>query len=191
VFHTVNGRCSSNRRAAFDGCKLPALKDRVVVIVDSSELTDAAHNDVWKADRESVRETGKGGLYKELVKVSIEGSTILQNLQDEIAREELKTAVDEQSNDLFQRLVDGDKTLAALLGARSPSITINAKPATTSGKGSGKGKGDGAGDDDEPFQGKYSPTFLIADNRFREKGLDLPVNRPRSVTFVTDVRKTT
>ena len=189
VFHTVNGQVQFKQTRGFlTSCKLPALKDRIVVIVDASGLTDAAHNDVWKADRESVRETGKGGLYKEVVKEAIEKSVVLQSLQDEIAREELKTAVDERSNDLFQKLVDTDKTLAALLGSRAPAITIKAKPTDAKGKGNGKGTGDGAGDEDAPFGGTYSPSFLTAENRFRKSGAAIPINRPRAITFVTDVR---
>ena len=192
VFHTVNGQVQFKQTRGFlTTCKLPALKDRTVIIVDASSLTDAAHNDVWKADRESVRETGKGGVYKDLVKDSIQHSEVLQKLQNEIAKEELKTAVDEKSNDLFQRLVDGDKTLAALLGARSPSITIKGDANGKDGKSNGKGKSadaNGGDDDDKPFEGKYSPTYLRADTRFREKGLDLPMNKSRPVSFATDAR---
>ncbi len=194
VFHTVNGQVQFKQTRGFlTNCKLPALKDRVVVVVDASNLTDAAHNDVWKADRESVRETGKGGVYKDLVRDAIQNSKTLQDLQNVIAKEELKTAVDEKSNDLFQKLVEGDKSLAALLGARQPSLSIkgaSGKDAKDSDKGKGNGKGENGGgaDDDAPYVGKYSPTFLTADNRFREKGLDLPVNKSRPVTFETDVR---
>lgn len=189
VFHTVNGQVQFKQTRGFlTSCKLPALKDRIVIIVDASNLTDAAHNDVWKADRESVRETGKGGLYKDVVKEAIEKSPVLQSLQDEIAKEELKTAVDEKSNDLFQKLVDTDKTLAALLGSRAPAITIKGKPTQGSGGGNGGGKGDGAGDDDVPFEGAYSPSFVTADNRFRKNGAEIPINRPRAITFVTDAR---
>lgn len=191
VFHTVNGQVQFKQTRGFlTTCKLPALKDRVVIVVDASDLTDAAHNDVWKADRESIRETGKGGIYKDLVRDAITGSEVLQKLQNEIAKEELKTAVDEKSNDLFQRLVEGDKSLAALLGARDPSIRIKGE-GDGGDKGKGKGKGDGEGggkDEDKPFEGKYSPTYLTADKRFRENGLDLPINKSRPVTFETDVR---
>ena len=195
VFHTVNGQVQFKQTRGFlTNCKLPALKDRVVVVVDASNLSDAAHNDVWKADRESVRETGKGGVYKDLVRDAIQNSRTLQDLQNVIAKEELKTAVDEKSNDLFQKLVESDKSLAALLGTRLPSLTIkgaSGKDAKDSNKGNGKGKGENGGGDDEddqPYQGKYSPTFLTAENRFREKGLDLPINKSRPVTFETDVR---
>lgn len=192
VFHAVNGQVQFKQTRGFlTTCKLPALKDRAVIIVDASNLSDAAHNDVWKADRESVRETGKGGVYKDLVRESIQNSQVLQNLQNEIAKEELKTAVDEKSNDLFQRLVDGDKTLAALLGARSPSISIKGGNGKKDGKAAGGGKSDGEDggeDEDKPYEGKYSPTYLRTDTRFREKGLDLPVNKSRPVSFSTDVR---
>ena len=192
VFHAVNGQVQFKQTRGFlTTCKLPALKDRVVIVVDASNLTDKAHNDVWKADRESVRETGKGAIYKELVRDAIQSSAVLQNLQNEIAKEELKTAVDEKSNDLFQKLVEGDKTLAALLGARSPSMTIKGSGVddVKSGKGKGKGNGDeGGADDEKPYDGKYSPTKLIADKRFREKGMNLPINKSRPMSFETDVR---
>lgn len=197
VFHTVNGQVQFKQTRGFlTNCKLPALKDRVVIIVDASDLTDAAHNDVWKADRESVRETGKGGIYKDVVRDTIQRSEILEKLQVEIAKEELKTAVDEKSNDLFQKLVEGDKTLAALLGARDPSITIKGESGgegkggkgSAKGTGKGSGKGDDSGEDDQPFEGKYSPTYLSLDKRFRESGLDLPINKSRPISFGTDVR---
>lgn len=193
VFHSVNGQVQFKQTRGFlTTCKLPALKDRVVIIVDASKLSDAAHNDVWKADRESVRETGKGGIYLEAVREAIEKSSVLQELQNTIAKEELKTAVDEKSNDLFQKLVDGDKALATLLGARSPSLTIKANSAgdgNSNRKGTVNANGENGGSGDEaPYQGKYSPTFLKADKRFRDKGLDLPLNKSRPVSFETDVR---
>ena len=192
VFHAVNGQVQFKQTRGFlTTCKLPALKDRAVIIVDASYLNDGAHNDVWKADRESVRETGKGGLYKDLVRESIQNSQVLQTLQNDIAKEELKTAVDEKSNDLFQKLVDGDKTLAALLGSRSPAITIKGGPGKKAGKGNGNGTADGDGggeDEDNPYEGKYSPTYLRAGARLRENGLDLPINKSRPVGFTTDVR---
>jgi len=99
----------------------------------------------------------------------------LQKLQDEVARQELKMAVDEQSNELFQKLVDRDKTFAALLGSRNPTIRI-------------PGGGTSDDEDEKPYEGKYSPTFLRLDKRLREKGIDLPINKSRPFGAETDVR---
>jgi len=59
VFHAVNGQvqCKQSRGYLAQSCSLPALKDRVVIIVDSSDLSFEAHNEVWKGDREHVRDT--------------------------------------------------------------------------------------------------------------------------------------
>ena len=176
VFHAVNGQVQFKQTRGFlTTCKLPALKDRVVVIVDASRLSYETHNDVWKSDRENIRETIEGEKYRERVRESIQNSEVLQKLQNDIARQELKMAVDEQSNDLFQKLVDRDKTLAALLGSHDPKIRIQAGGAYDE-------------DDEKPYEGKYSPTFLAFEKRTREKGIDLPINKSRPVSALTDVR---
>jgi hypothetical protein len=177
VFHCVNGQVQFKQTRGFlTTCKLPALKDRIVVVVDASRLSYEAHNDIWKSDRESIRETIEGEKYKERVRDSLQNSETLQKLQNEIAREELKMAVDEQSNDLFQKLVDRDKTLAALLGSRDPALRIHG------------GAAQADEEDEKPFEGKYSPTFVTLDRRFREKGIDLPINKSRPIGAGTDVR---
>ena len=69
VFHAVNGQVQfkENRAYLSSRCKFPGLKDRIVVIVDASNLSESAHNDVWKGDRENVRATGVGQLYRDEV----------------------------------------------------------------------------------------------------------------------------
>jgi hypothetical protein len=177
VFHAVNGQVQFKQTRGFlTTCKLPALKDRVIVTVDASRLTYEAHNDIWKSDRESIRETIEGERYKEIVKESLTNSEILKKLQNEIAQEELKMAVDEKSNDLFQKLVDSDKNLAALLGSRDPTIRVPG----------GGGAPDGDGED--PFEGEYSPTYVRFSKRFKENGISLPINKSRPVIASTDVR---
>ena len=185
VFHAVNGQVQyKDTRGFLTTCKLPALKDRVVLVVDASKLSYEAHNDIWKSDRESIRETIVGERYKERVKDAIQSSKILSDLQDEVAREELKTAVDEQSNDLFQKLVEGDKNFASLLGNRDPKLVIKGMP----GPVGDKKKSGGSEPDEEPFKGIYSPTFVTLDKRIKENGLELPINRNRPVGASTDVR---
>ena len=62
VFHAVNGQVQFKQNRAYlsQSCRLPGLKDRIVVIVDASDLAEAAHNDVWKGDRENIRRNCSG-----------------------------------------------------------------------------------------------------------------------------------
>ena len=62
VFHAVNGQVQYKQTRAYlsQRCRLPGLKDRIVLIVDASDLSEAAQNDVWKGDRENIRRTAVG-----------------------------------------------------------------------------------------------------------------------------------
>ena len=172
VFHAVNGQVQFKQSRGFlTQCGYPALKDRVVVIVDASGLTFEAHNDVWKGDREHVRDTLVGERYKAIVRDVLERSESLKKLQERIAREELTAAAQTQRNDLFQRLVRDDPQIAALLSGRNPSIISR-----TLDEG-----------DDDPYEGKYSPTFFEFDRKVREQGVTIPLNHGRPVTAKTDV----
>jgi len=95
-----------------------------------------------------------------------------------VAKEELQQAAKSERNDLFQKLVDADRNLAALLTNRDlPVISLPS--------GGGSGKGGNAGFDE--FEGKYSPTFLRFEEKVRQNGLLLPINRTRPVAARTDV----
>ena len=50
VFHAVNGQVQFKQTRGYfsQACGFPALKDRVVVIVNASNLYFSAHNEVWK-----------------------------------------------------------------------------------------------------------------------------------------------
>jgi len=100
VFHAVNGQVQFKQTRGYlsQSCGLPALKDRIVVIVDASELTFAGHNEVWKGDRENISNTPQGESYKSLVTKTIKESKILKDLQDRIAQEELETAAKNGTN---------------------------------------------------------------------------------------------
>jgi hypothetical protein len=179
VFHAVNGQVRFKQTGGYlsQSCGFPALKDRVVIIVDASDLSFEAHNEVWKGDREHIRNTIVGERYQEAVTAAIKESKALQELQNEVAKEELQQAAKSQRNDLFQKLVDADRNLAALLTDRDPVITL-----PSSGLGD-KGDDEGAGE----YEGKYSPTEFRFETKIRESGLCVPVNRTRSVTAKTDV----
>lgn len=170
VFHCVNGQVQYKETRGFlTRCRLPALKDRVVIVVDATNLSYEAHNRIWKGDREHIRENMFGEQYKEIVQKAIEKSEPLRKLHERIARQELTAAAKQQSNDLFQKLVDDDPQVAALLSGENPTIIAPA-----------------AEKDETPYKGSYSPTKFVLDKRFREHGAKIPVGRTRSVFGLTD-----
>jgi hypothetical protein len=75
VFHAVNGQVQFKQTRGYlsTTCGFPALKDRVIIIIDASNLTFDAHNEIWKGDREHVRDTIVGERYKDTV------TTIIKN----------------------------------------------------------------------------------------------------------------
>lgn len=175
VFHAVNGQVQFKQtRGYLTECGFPALKDRVVVIIDASNLSFAAHNDVWKGDREHIRNTIVGERYRELVTRTIKDSEALKFLQIKVAREEMERAAKTERNDLFQKLVDKDPMLANLLTGQD--LTIRMPVGGTGGNGDAKAE----------FEGKYSPTFLRLEERIGEKGIDIRINRTRPVAAATD-----
>lgn len=177
VFHAVNGQVQFKQtRGYLSQCGFPALKDRVVLVVDASDLDFNAHNEVWKGDREHIRSTIDGERYRELVTSTIKESNELKELQNKIAQEELERASKAESNSLFQKLVDRDRTLAGLLSSRDPTIRLPSSGGGKDGHGAGK----------EQFDGAYSPSFVRFDEKF-SVNLQLPINRSRPIVARTDV----
>ncbi|MGE4060790.1 MAG: hypothetical protein AB7E69_18165, partial [Sphingomonadales bacterium] len=177
VFHAANGQVQFKQtRGYLSQCGFPALKDRVVLVVDASDLSFSAHNEVWKGDREHIRSTIDGERYRELVTSTIRESAELKEVQNRVAQEELERASKAESNSLFQKLVDRDRTLAGLLSSRDPTIRLPSS-------GGGAPGHDGG---EEEYDGEYSPTFV----RFEEKfagDLTIPINRTRPLIARTDV----
>jgi hypothetical protein len=180
VFHTVNGQVQFKQTRGYlsTTCGFPALKDRVIVVVDASNLTFAGHNEVWKGDREHLRSTQDGERYVEAVTRTIRESEALKDLQSKVAAAELDRAAKTESNTLFQKLVDSDSNLAGLLSSRDPSIKLPA-----SGGAKPNGKESGTKDD---FKGAPSPTFVRLEERFAEGNIEVPLGRSRPVTARTD-----
>lgn len=177
VFHSVNGQVQFKQtRGYLTDCGYPALKDRIVVIVDASRLSFAAHNDVWKGDREHIRSTIVGEIYKEQVSAAIGESEALKVFQMKVAREELDRAKKDEGDDLFQKLVDSDRNLAALLTNEDPVIRIP----------TGGGQGGSSAGKAEFKDGKYSPTFLRLDEKTKVAPVEIPINRSRPVGGRTD-----
>ena len=173
VFHTVNGQVQYKQNRAYlsQSCKLPGLKDRVIIISDASDLSETAHNDVWKGDRENIRATEIGQLYLNEVTKLITRSEYLKELQHRIAREETENLVEESQISLFQDLVDTDPSIAQLLPGGSLVKLPGYKPDTQI----------------EEWTGKYSPTFLeLFARSIRQNGADIAVDGQRVVAFKTD-----
>ena len=176
VFHAVNGQVQFKQtRGYLTTCKLPALKDRVVVVVDASRLSFYAHNEVWKGDREHITNTLLGERYKDVVTETIRESPALKDLQNKIAKQELERATNAESNSLFQKLVDADRNLAVLLSDRDPVVRL---PASGGTNGSDRGKGE--------FKAKFSPTFVRFEEKFHGGGVDIPINKSRPIAALTD-----
>jgi hypothetical protein len=170
VFHAVNGQVQFKESRGFLAqCRLPALMDRVVIIVDATELKYEAHNRIWKGDREHILDTNFGEGYKDIVQKAITSSPTLRDLHEQVARQELASAAREQSNDLFQKLVDDDPQVAALLTGDHPTIIVPKAIVTK-----------------KPYVGKYSPTQFLLDTSVRGRALRLPVNRLLTVGATTD-----
>lgn len=177
VFHAVNGQVQFKQsRGYMTDCGYPALKDRMVIIVDASQLSFGAHNDVWKGDREHIRNTIVGEIYREQVTATIRESEALKAFQLKVAREELDRAKTDEGNDLFQKLLDSDRNLAALLSNQDPVIRL---PAGGGQGGSSSGKG-------EFKDGKYSPSYLKIDDKAKSAPVEIPINRSRPISARTD-----
>ena len=172
VYHAVNGQVQFKQsRGYLTDCRLPGLKDRVVIIVDASELKESAHNDIWKGDRENIRKTSVGMRYLEIVQENIRGSDTLRAYQDRVASEETEQAAEQTQAELFQSIVRSDPSIAQLLPGGA-TVQLQRQ---------------GRGSDDEDWQGNYSPTFVrLSARSLRESGIDIELDDRRRVAFETD-----
>ena len=179
VYHSVNGQVQFKQGRAFlsQVCKLPGLKDRIVILVDASDMTEVAHNDVWKGDRETIRKTEVGNLYEAAVKRAIQKSEPLKSLQQRIADEETRQLTKETQSNLFESVVAADPNIAQLLPG---GVEIRLKSQKPSNEQSTEVRS---------FEGKYSPTMLALIGRsLRENGVDVPKGGSRRIRFETDAR---
>ena len=174
VYHAVNGQVQyqQGRDYIAGPCRLPGLKDRVVILVDSSDLTESAHNDVWKGDRETTRKTEIGRHYESQITEAVRNSTSLKNLEDRIRNEETEQLADRARTDLFRSVVSSDPHIAQLL----PGGAVVRLPGQ-------RRTGGGAA----RFEGQYSPTFIeLIGVRLRESGVELEIDGRRRLRFKTD-----
>ena len=174
VYHAVNGQVQYKRGRDYlaGSCRLPGLKDRVVILVDASDLTESAHNDVWKGDRETIRQTEIGKHYEMQITEAIRGSTSLKRLEDRIRNEETEQLAEEAQVELFRSVISSDPHIAQLLPGGAV-VRLPGKRQTGGGAAA--------------YQGRYSPTFVeLVGGRLRNSGVDLEVNERRRIRFKTD-----
>ena len=175
IFHSVNGQVQHTQTRGYlsQRCGFPGLMDRVVLIVDATKLETAAHNLVWKSDREHVRETSIGQIYLEQVRKKISNSEFLKELQQEFAAEVLEAKTSTAQVNLFQSLIDSDRNLAQLL----PQGTLVRRRGRRR-----RGKAD------TEWSGKRSPTYVrLLPRQLREEGVDIVAGSERRIPFETDV----
>ena len=175
VYHSVNGQVQYKQTRGFlsQKCRLPGLKDRIVILVDASDMTEAAHNDVWKGDRETIRQTQIGRLYESQVQDAIRRSEPLRKLQERIAAEETSQLAKQAESQLFNSIVTADRHIAQLLPDGEVVHLPGLPPTDTGGS--------------DAYSGKYSPTFITLVGRsLRENGIDVPLAGARRVRFETD-----
>lgn len=171
VFHSVNGQVMFKQSRGYlsTTCKLPGLVDRIVIIVDASELSEGGQNDVWKGDRENIRRNAQGLEYQDLVTERIRTSPYLKALQDRLAREDIDEDVIEVTRDIFQHLVATNPSVAQLLPeGMLIKVPVGRPPPT-------------------PYEGKFDPTKLeLIGRSLRQSGIELTPNQDRHIVFETD-----
>lgn len=175
IYHSVNGQVQYKQTRGFlsQKCRLPGLKDRIVILVDASDMNEAAHNDVWKGDRETIRQTQIGRLYESQVQDAIRHSEPLRKLQEKIAAEETSQLAKQAESQLFNSIVTTDEHIAQLLPDGKVVHLPGLPPSDTGGS--------------DAYSGKYSPSFVsLVGRSLRENGIDVPLQGARRVRFETD-----
>ena len=173
VYHAVNGQVQYKRGRDYisGACRLPGLKDRAVILVDASELTESAHNDVWKGDRETIRQTELGAYYESKVTDAIRNSNALRKLEERIRKEEIEQLAERAQTDLLQSVISSDPHIAQLLPGGS-IVELPGVPARI---------------DEEPYEGRYHPTFLeLIGRRLRDSGVEIEIGQRRRIRFRTN-----
>lgn len=173
VYHAVNGQVQYKRgRDYISGpCRLPGLKDRAVILVDASELNEAAHNDVWKGDRETIRQTEVGAYYESRITRTIRNSNALKKLEERIRNEETEQLAKQAQADLLQNVISSDPHIAQLLPGGS-IVELPGMPASV---------------DEDAYEGRYHPTFVeLIGRRLRDSGVDIEIGQGRRIRFRTD-----
>ncbi|MDE0704633.1 MAG: hypothetical protein OXH59_13025 [Rhodospirillaceae bacterium] len=170
IFHSVNGQVLYKQtRGHLSRCGYSGIKDRVALVVNASQLSDDAHNTLWKGDRENIIQSATGERYLETVSGIIKTSPSLDQWKQQVAREDIKRIANEDTVDLFQKLVDSDRELVPLLDNRDPNLNLPS-----------------AEDDEKKYEGKYDPTEFSLVKEYDKTPLEIPLNKARAFIGITN-----
>lgn len=178
IFHHVNGQTmyKGMRGILSRTCKLPSLKDKVAIFVDSSNINPRERINIWKGDRENITDTHIGSKYKEVINNAIKGSAILKKWNHDFAEAERNKASEDSEKKAIQDIIKRDPNLRLLLD--------NKVPRGVSGGEEGNNIGEGT---DSEYTGKYSPTYLRFLENVTKESKVIAINRGRPIPLETDV----
>lgn len=193
VLHHVNGQVHlKERRGLLTSLGYSALKDKVIVLVDASGLTNAARNAIWKGDRESLKRTIQGDRYLQQVHEAIKNDGELRALNERIAQEERARASNVDTDAMFASLAKADRKFLDMLNAKTPGIELPRQVAalrvaqdesTLNGEVVDPPV---AGTETDDFEGRREPTFLRLRDFPFDGALEVPANRSLRVVGETD-----
>ena len=171
LFHAVNGQVQFKQtRGVFARMRMHLFMDRLIIVVDSSNLHFNAHNKIWKADRENIKSTDEGDEYKEMIGKYIQESLKLKELHQQLVEKELSDAQSKGTENFMQELVNTDPTLADMLQGKDPTIThINHQT-----------------EEKKSFKGKQHPEYLKSNKP--ERVFDVQP-RGTKIVFSTDAEE--
>lgn len=159
AFYSVNGQIQHREGRGFlTECGFPALKDRMALIIDCSNLSIPMHQTIWKSDREAMhigKDEAKNLLKK--IKDHVADCQELKDLNSEVQEQAMSRMINNTAEAVFSKLAKHDPTLARLLTGGSPikaAIRLekeNQNPNADAGRET---------TNTEAYVGSYSPTFF-------------------------------
>lgn len=175
VFFTVNGQVHGSLPADFVSRRLrfDYLKDDrgpLLVTVDCTNMDSIVREDFFMASRDRVR---RNEVYAEIeagLAEELRSHPGLQAINQQRRQKELERPLDEDASlSVFQRLLDGDPSLASLFAAGDRLVTTTGPAAQT------------------PFVGRQFPTFFrLAKEPKGGLVKNCAVNRTCNIEFETD-----
>jgi len=106
-------------------CGFEAIKDRLIIIVDSSELKSEAHAEVWQSNREDISQTDEGQQYQQAVEKSISDSTKLKELNRLVKEKRLQQLKTTGQSDVFKSLLSNNRQMLFLMSDFNPDANVN------------------------------------------------------------------
>lgn len=188
IIFTVNGQTHGCIRKAFfsrDKVKMGALRDSIVILINCSEITYTAREDLFMNSRDQLAQGEfRKAIERELEEI-VRSHPGLRELRQRRKDEEIAERLDESRplEEVLRSIFKTSPSLSSLFltGNRLP------KPTRNLGEKTGKGNGSGAGNGE--FVGKEHPTYFRFKKRKENEVLfrDCEIGRRCRVDFETDV----